>query len=269
MNLQVLSVDTMDLDDNGRDELYLSAMYNYRPASLVVEYTGTSYEIVIEWINWLLRAVDFPAPQGRILVGQQTDDGEQVYLSAMYQMHREGREVVKGEAITLPAKLNIFNFVPFLDNSNQLNFAYLTAGDYLKVINAQGAELWSSPDYFGGSETCFTNRSDDKTYMQVPTCVSSRMIRMPDNSILAAQNIGQRIMERYRKFGKSQAVALGWNGLSLAESWRTASQAGYLGDFAIADADNDGNQELVMVVKFKHEGLVDKARSAIVIYELQ
>ncbi len=269
LNLQVLSVDTLDLDDNGRDELYLSAMYQDRPASFVVEYTGAGYEIVIDWIGWLLRAIDFPAPQGRILVGQQTDNSEQVYLSAFFQMHREGSEVVKGESIALPAKLNIFNFVPFLDNSNLHNYAYLTAGDYLKVINAQGTELWSSPDYFGGSETCFTNRTEGRTYILVPTCVERRLIRMPDNSILAAQNIGQRIMNRYQKFLKSQAVAMGWNGLSLAESWRTASQSGYLGDFALADADNDGQVELVMVVKYKHKGLIDKDRSAIVIYELQ
>jgi hypothetical protein len=156
-----------------------------------------------------------------------------------------------------------------MDDGKQLNYAYLTGGDYLKVINAQGSEMWSSADYYGGSETCFFNRPENKYDMPVPTCMTPRLLRMPDNSIIAAQNVGQRIMERYRKFLKSQVVAMGWNGFSLVESWRTAGQAGYLGDFAIADADNDGQQELVMVVKFKHKGLIDKARSAVVIYELQ
>ena len=51
--------------------------------------------------------------------------------------------------------------------------------------------------------------------------------------------------------------------------WRAASQPGYLGDFGYADADNDGQPELVMVVKFQHKGLTNKARSSIVIYELE
>ncbi len=268
-NFNVLSMDALDLDGNGRAELYLSAMYEYRPASFVVEYTGAGYEIVIDWVGWLLRAVDFPDQQGRILVGQKTGDSAQVYFSKIYRMHRQGHEIVTGEAIDLPAKLNVFNFVPFMDDGKQLNYAYLTGGDYLKVINAQGSEMWSSADYYGGSETCFFNRPENKYDMPVPTCMTPRLLRMPDNSIIAAQNVGQRIMERYRKFLKSQVVAMGWNGFSLVESWRTAGQAGYLGDFAIADADNDGQQELVMVVKFKHKGLIDKARSAVVIYELQ
>ena len=59
-----------------------------------------------------------------------------------------------------------------------------------------------------------------------------------------------------------------WNGFTLNEIWRTATQPGYLGDFALADADNDGSPELVMAVKFNHAGLTTDARSSIVIYEL-
>ena len=63
-------------------------------------------------------------------------------------------------------------------------------------------------------------------------------------------------------------MALTWNGHAMDESWRTASQQGYLGDFVVADADNDGANDLVMAVKFKHEGYLNKARSSIVIYAL-
>ena len=55
----------------------------------------------------------------------------------------------------------------------------------------------------------------------------------------------------------------------MTENWQTASQQGYLGDFTLADADNDGSAELVMAIKFMHGGLTEAARASIVIYELE
>ena len=59
-----------------------------------------------------------------------------------------------------------------------------------------------------------------------------------------------------------------WDGVTLHEEWQTADQAGYLADFTLADADNDGEIELVMAIKFQHQNILQKGRSSIVIYEL-
>ena len=76
-------------------------------------------------------------------------------------------------------------------------------------------------------------------------------------------------MQRYRKFKQSRLVSMLWNGFAMTESWRTANQQGYLGDYALADADNDGTSELAMAVKFKHKGFIDKPRSSIVIFDMR
>jgi hypothetical protein len=267
--LQVLSVDALDLDGNGRAEIYLSSIGNYRPASLVVEYTGADYQIVIRSVRWLLRVVDLADDLGSTLIGQRMGNENEVYVGDVFHVRREGDQLVQGDAIKLPVRLNIYNFVPFRGLNKELNYAYLTEGDYLKVINSEGVVFWESAGYFGGSETCFTIRPEIYSEMLIPSCMRPRLVRTPGNEILAVQNDGQRMVQRYRKFQRSRAVSLSWNGLSLVENWQTASQSGYLGDFALADANNDGKPELVMAVKFKHGGLIDKARSAVVIYELQ
>jgi hypothetical protein len=92
---------------------------------------------------------------------------------------------------------------------------------------------------------------------------------LPGNKILLAQNEGQRVIKNLRLFNNSRLMAMDWNGFALLESWRTASQSGYLADFAAADADNDGKTELIMLVRFQRKGLIDKARSSIVIYDLE
>ena len=80
---------------------------------------------------------------------------------------------------------------------------------------------------------------------------------------------GQRLMQQYRKFKKSRLVSMSWNGFALTENWSTANQQGYLSDFSLADADNDGVIEQTMAVKFRHRGVFNKARSSIVMYDMR
>ena len=135
-------------------------------------------------------------------------------------------------------------------------------------MSAAGEQLWTSNTHFGGSETCFNLAKELRDETELPTCLPMSIVMLPGNEILVAQNEGQRLVKRYRKFQRSRVVSLTWNGFALTENWRTSTQSGYLGDFALADADNDGSSELVMVVKFQHKGLTVDARSSIVIYEL-
>ena len=267
--LKFLSIDALDLDNNGRSELYLSALAGDRPSSFVVEYDGGNYSIVIDSVRWLLRAVNLSGEISQSLVGQRVGNIENVFRGDVFHVARKGTELVQGEAIALPENINLFNFTTFTDDKQQVNYAYLTNGDYLKVVSGSGEDLWESAGYFGGSEDDFNlsekRRDDDPTLTYMPP----RMVLMPGHEILVAQNDGQRMVQRFRRFKQSRIVSLAWNGFSMTENWQTASQQGYLGDFTLADADNDGNAELVMAIKFKHGGLTEAARASIVIYELE
>jgi len=267
--LKFLSIDALDLDNNGRSELYLSALAGDRPSSFVVEYDGGNYSIVIDSVRWLLRAVNLSGEISQSLVGQRVGNIENVFRGDVFHVARKGTELVQGEAIALPENINLFNFTTFTDDKQQVNYAYLTNGDYLKVVSGSGEDLWASAGYFGGSEDDFNlsekRRDDDPNLTYMPP----RMVLMPGHEILVAQNDGQRMVQRFRRFKQSRIVSLAWNGFSMTENWQTASQQGYLGDFTLADADNDGNAELVMAIKFKHGGLTEAARASIVIYELE
>jgi hypothetical protein len=268
-NLQVLSIDALDLDNNGRSELYLSALALNGESSFVIEYDGSGYGLTHDGVRWLLRAVMLPGEKERTLVGQRTDQTVKVFSGKVFRVQRKAGELVEGDPVELPDQLNLFNFMSFTDDKNQLNYLYLTDGDYLKVVSADGKQLWESDGYFGGSEDCFMIQEKLRDDDQIPNCMRPRFVMMPGNEILAVQNDGQRMVQRYRRFKKSRLVSLTWNGFALTENWQTASQPGYLGDFALADADNDGKDELVMAVKFQHAGLTDAARSSVVVYELE
>lgn len=266
--LRLLSLDAADLNNNGRAELYVTAVDGYHMASFVVEYgEGADYRIVMDNLGWYLRVVDLPGQQ-RALAGQVMGSDAKSFMGKPFFLRPEGDRLVKGESIELPGLVNLYSFLTFTDQQNTLYYAYVNQNDYLAVMNAAGKELWVSSEYFGGSEACFDNRQGNNGDMVIPTCIRPRLLMTPDREIVVVQNEGQRLMERYRKFMESRLVAVVWNGFALVESWRTAGQKGYLGDFAIADGDNDGKVELVMAVKFKHKGIIDDARAAVVIYEM-
>ena len=267
--LQTLSIDALDLNGDGRSELYVSAIAGQRPSSLVVEYADGDYSIVIDSVRWLLRSVRLPGEEAPSLVGQRLGNIDQVFSGTVFRVTREKKELVEGAVVPLPEELNLFNFMVFSDDTQQVNFAYLTPGDYLKVVSVEGVELWESGNYFGGSEDCFTLKDNLNDEIRIPTCMQPRMLLTPNNEILVAQNDGQRLVQRFRRFNRSRIQSLSWNGFTLTENWQTASQLGYLADFILADADNDGKDELVMAIKFKHKGLTEVARSSIVIYELE
>ncbi len=269
IRLQILTLDAVDLDGNGRAELYLSALNKYDAESLVVEFTGESYEISIRNIRWLFRAIAFPDQKGATLFAQRKTKAVDPFYGKIFHVKREGVELIKGDEVPLPRNLNIFNFLPFMDEKQQLNYAYLSQGDYLKVVSGENDTLWESADYFGGSDTCYMPRAEFRDEMLPPNCVPPRMVLMSGGEILVAQNEGQRLVKRLSQFKRSRLVALDWDGYSLLESWRTASQAGYLADYAVADADNDGSPELVQAVRFRNKGVIEDARSSVVTYELE
>ena len=88
--------------------------------------------------------------------------------------------------------------------------------------------------------------------------------------MLVPVNEGNRNFSAFRSFNSSHLKAVAFDGYSLVERWRTKPQGGYLGDFRMADADNDGAPEIVMLVMFSHGGIgFGDGSSALLIYEMQ
>ena len=266
--VHLLSLDSIDIDKNGTPELYLSANVGTALSSQVVEYKAGSYQNTISRIPWLLRVVDLPT-EGPVLLAQAIEDREAAALTSPFRVKLASGALKKGENINLPNKASMFSFTPFTASNNSFLFAYISSTDYLHITTPRGADLWESEDNFGGSEVFFSMIEDSDKQMSEPLYIQPRLVTLPSGEILAAKNDGLRVLKRYRKFNKSHIVALKWEGSMLRESWGTREQEGYLVDFTVADADNDGQDEIVMVIKFKQKNLLQKGRSAVVIYELE
>jgi hypothetical protein len=263
----LLGLDNVDLDGDGTQELYLTAIKDNRPASLVVEFADQTYRIVNRDIPWLLRAVDLPG-EGRTLLAQELSDDSRNFSGLPFRVLRAGERLKKGSTLPLPAEVNLYGFVPYQDKNGSLLYVFLTNEDYLKVSDVNGTMLWESSDYFGGSNACIVfEQSKTETYLP-SLCLRSRLLVNPAGEVLVPQNDGQRFFKRYRLYDGNRLLAMAWNGTNLVESWRTPQQQGYLADTVLADIDNDGLTELVMAIQFKEEGILSDGSSAIMTFEL-
>jgi hypothetical protein len=270
---KALSLDGLDLNGDGRMELYLSSVQLLEVRSLLVELREGQLIAVSQDIPWFMRGVTLPG-EGRVLLGQELDPhangkfGE--FGGPLFRLSRAGDKLQRGAAISVPKGVELFGFA-FLDSNGQSLVASLTIDDKLKLFDPTGRSLWESSEAFGGSEAAFERQIQDAGAMNRFAFLKARMESLPDGTVLVPVNEGIRATSLFRQFRNSHLRAVGYDGYSMVEKWRTRPQGGYLADFHVADADNDGADEIVMVVQFSHGGVFDGGygSSAVLVYELQ
>ncbi len=185
--LHALSLDSIDLDNNGTPELYVSANNGTRVRSFVIEYRNDRYQTISDGLPWLLRVIDLPQ-QGKILIGQLVDSTETPFTAPAVRLIRQQDEITKAETIASPGG-SFFSFTRLAGADGDI-YAYISAGDYLNVATGQLSRLWESSDNFGGSEEFFYNRAEKDIESVQPIYIQKRLLRLPSGEILAAQNEG-------------------------------------------------------------------------------
>lgn len=271
-NGDALTLDAIDLNGDGRAELYLSVVLMSGARSQVLELRDGKLEAVIKDVPFFLRKVQL-AGEGAVLLGQDlsSDRSNKDLAGPVFRVTRNGDNLQRGAPIDLPSAVTLFGFQPF-DYSGRPLIARLNSNDRLQVLEPSGATLWESSDYFGGSETSY-ERPDNSVQgaMSRFVYVSPRLEPGPDGTVLVPVNEGNRTFSAFTQFSASHLKAVAYDGYSVVERWRTKPQGGYLGDFRMADADNDGAPEIVMLVMYSHGTFakVNYGNSALLIYEMQ
>ncbi len=268
-----VSLNGLDLDGNGRMELYVTLTQFNDVRAFALELQGNKLEQVVKPVAYFLNKVKLGS-EGYVLLGQalnpEVKNLNQDMAGPVYRMTRNGDQLEKGTPLDLPNFMSLYGFQPFEEGGRSM-LARLNVNDKLQVLEPNGATMWESSDYFGGTETSF-ERPDGLTgattrYAFIP----AQLDLAPDGTILVPVNEGSRTFGAFRSFNSSHLKAVAFDGYSLVERWRTKPQGGYLGGFSMADADNDGTSEIVELVMYSHGGMVKSSygNTALLIYEMQ
>ncbi|MFA4917398.1 MAG: hypothetical protein WC560_12120, partial [Syntrophales bacterium] len=274
-------------NQNGVKEIIVTNLRENTLKSYILELKAGTYTEIASDLPWFLRVID-SSPGTPILLGQKMGS-DKAFENPIYEIVWVRDKYREGKKLKIPEGLSVYGLaMESLGGSGGRKIIALDSSDHLCIyeetdkplakINVLGGSkelLWKSDDVFGGSNNYFENagsnrpNSDDKnTYINV-RILTHDMIKDGKKEIIIVKNLSSvgRVFKNLRLFTSSELYNLEWDGLGLAENWRTKKIDGYVADYQIKDIDNDGTDEIVLALALSPGGF-SQDKSAIIVYKL-
>jgi hypothetical protein len=274
-----LTLDVADVNRNGFAEIIVTAVVDDDVRSLILEYEQGKFRKITEKANWFFRVLEHPK-EGPILMGQRRDS-EGIASGPIYKFVWQKKSFEKGPKMPFPKETSIFGFAyANIRDKDKPDVIVLDDLERLRIVAPNGKNLWSSRDNFGGTNNFYdTYKKKDPGYMGAAPSwrvfILGRIITKDlygDGSyeVIINKNLtsGTRLFDRARSFDKGEICGLVWDGDNLITNWKTREISGYITDFQVKDADNDGEEDLV--ISIINEGSITgkKATSNILFFKL-
>jgi len=273
-----LNVNLADLDGDGRAEIAVSASTEEGDMrSFILKIKGNEVKEIKGNLNRYFRSVRLG---GRKLLFSQAIGPDRDYVGGIEEVRLEKGKLIlkplkdlKGVEWVLSFALGRFS------GTEKPEIARLNDLGELEVLSPEGERLWKGSKKYGASDNYFDRPKVFADAKGMPAGMPRRIylpLRMEvvdlDNDgyeeLLLGENqftLGETF-ERVRLYNAGRIVSLLWDGLAMAEAWRTQDIPGCIFDFEVGDVDNDGLVELVVAVA--NAPFFKKGSSNLVVFEL-
>lgn len=251
-----VGVDVADIDGNGREEVFISALSADRDfvKSSILEFVDAEFITVIEKSPWLYR-VSWMADGKPRLLGQKIKPGNPL-SEPIFWLTWDGSQYAVRDQIT-PANAGSVLGCTIGDLNNDGNWSAVASGadDAIRVLSPRGEILGrESGSYGSGMQTVnlgVTGQGDPEAVVYLPVRLLIADVDGNGRSeLVVIQNselVGKKL-ESLRIFDETRVVGFSWENYGLAKQWETREIDGYIADLALADLDGDGQKELLAAV---------------------
>ncbi len=278
-NHRIVALDIADINGNGFPEIFVTSLTIHLDGlqSFVVEYNGADYVTLVENQHYYYRILE-SQDGSQTLMGQRTGKGP--FDGPVYIMQAEGGGYSRQKQVRLPRNSSVLALAkgPVRSESSD---EYVMINHFGRIVVADdaGSTEWESTEKYGGTAHVWLMPKDDpdvsyreRIYLH-PRLQFHDMAGDDTLEIVAVQNneFGGGAVGRYKRFKDGNIKVLSWNGIALAPQFQTHALQGWISDFAIADIDADGREELVVTVVTQTKLAIlskDKA-SSIISYDME
>jgi TolB-like protein len=254
-----LTLDVADVNRNGVAEIIVTSVVDDNLRSIILEFEEGRFKKITDQAGWFLRVLEHPK-EGPVLIGQKMGpDG--LFTGPIYRMDWKKTSFESGQKMPFPKETRVFGLaLGYVRNPKDLDLVVLDELDNLSLIGPDGKRVWIAREKFGGTTTFYdTRKKRDIQYKSgempgVRTYIPARILTkdFDGNGLHEViihknySNIG--VFERIKTFEKGEIYDLVWDENKLATNWKTRETPGYISDYQIKDADNDGEEDMVVAV---------------------
>lgn len=236
--VRVIAVNLADLNGNGRAEIYISTISDFKPYAYAVEWDGQGFVTLFEKQPWYLRPINLPG-RGLVLVGQQADENRPV-REGLHVMTTTNGKLTGGEKLAVPASVNLFEFIMGdFNGDDQPEVAAVDDRGTLSLYGADGELLWRGSDTYAHTVRYIgkaSGASDDKTNRNVPSRLLAADVNgdgRPELVVMKNPSGMGALLRTISSFTGSSVQFLAWNGISFVDVWNTGEIGSYLVDYQL------------------------------------
>ncbi|MHC1791757.1 FG-GAP repeat domain-containing protein [Solidesulfovibrio sp.] len=259
-NLNLLNVNTLDVNGDGKAEIIVSTSYFKEPRSLILSLEGNRLNELYKDIKLYLNVAAIAPDFSRQLIGSKGEQKE-LFVSGVHNVIFSGGQPQLSTRINLPSKANPFNFA-FLPEKSGYKVLINDDQDRIVVYTAKGERVAATEEQYCGSaigleydplmgpmEKPKTDHLWTYYYIPLPMIVAN-LDKDDRYEVLVSKNISlaAQFFETFRTFSQGEIHSLYWDGVGMNLLWKTRRIKGTVTGYTLADIDNDGQKELVVAL---------------------
>lgn len=285
----IIDLSVADLDDDGQDEIYVTATAKGEPYSAGFRLEGERLILLFSTKEFFLRALDLPV-LGPTLIGQRPGDHAPLEKK-IYALRREGERLVAGEPLNVPKGTDIFNFAyADVDGDGADEIVLVDEKFFLQVFRPGGGQIWRSSAIFGGSPITVGKERDEadadwdahnalypdewKKITVSPQIVVTDLNGDQVDDVIVVRNAPKysTMLANVRSYDASEIYGLAWNGVGLDVLWRTRRIDGFVTDIALRPAPKGAKADKTLYASLiMPTGMMDlfsKATSTVLTFDI-
>jgi len=273
--VRIVAVNLADLDKDGRDEVYVSAISDNDPHAFAVKWNGNSFVKMFDKERWHIRPLDLPG-RGQVLAGQKNDI-ESPVSPGIFVIEAHDGKLVGGEQLPVPDKVNLFEFVMAdFTGDGQSEILTVDQDNDLALTNSTGDVLWSTDEPYNYTKRFIGPVSGTVSSSKITLQVPSRLIatdlngdRRPELVMMKNPTGLTSLITTIGNFTGGEIQVMGWNGISFVEMWSTGKIGSYVTSYQLAKGGEEKTAELYVGLLSKTSGvLLNKIQTSVAGYKL-
>ena len=277
-------IDVADLNSNGIPEIYVATYEHDNVTSLVFEVKKKKFVKIFSKRNVFFRVLktrnkgtSSNDKDVSLLLGQ-TQGFDEPFSGAISRYSWSSDTIKEIATYKMPEDFEILGFSLWdIDRDGKLNVIEIGKDDKLRIMSRAGSVFYKSADYYGAAVHRFQSSEERRistTVSEYDILIRSR-IKVEDTDgdgveevlVIANEYAGSRIAPGLGISG-GKIVSMVWDGSGLSEFWRSKKLSQGIVDFEVADADNDGRKDLIIVTT-DTSMLTTNSASKIYIYNIK